>query len=88
MAACIVEPILGEGGYVVPSDEFLPALRQLCDEHEIILIVDEVQSGFGRTGKLFACEPAAPCQLERGPSSWSSSSATLTDLAAPATRRD
>lgn len=56
VAACIVEPVLGEGGYVVPPDDFLPALRGLCDENGIALIVDEVQSGFGRTGRLFACE--------------------------------
>ena len=56
IAAFIVEPILGEGGYILPPDTFLPALRHLCDEHEILLIVDEVQSGFGRTGRLFACE--------------------------------
>lgn len=56
IAAFIVEPILGEGGYVIPPDTFLPALRRLCDEHQILLIVDEVQSGFGRTGRLFACE--------------------------------
>jgi 4-aminobutyrate aminotransferase len=56
VAAFIVEPVLGEGGYVVPPDDFLPALRRLCDEFGIALIVDEVQSGFGRTGRLFACE--------------------------------
>lgn len=56
IAACIVEPVLGEGGYVIPPDEFLPSLRRLCDQHGILLIVDEVQSGFGRTGLLFACE--------------------------------
>ena len=56
VAAFIVEPVLGEGGYVVPPDDFLPALRGLCDEFGIVLIVDEVQSGFGRTGRLFACQ--------------------------------
>ena len=56
VAAFIVEPVLGEGGYVVPPDDFLPALRGVCDEFEIALIVDEVQSGFGRTGRLFACQ--------------------------------
>ncbi|MDQ6899730.1 MAG: aspartate aminotransferase family protein [Candidatus Dormibacteraeota bacterium] len=56
IAAFIVEPILGEGGYAVPPDDFLPAIRGLADEHGILLIVDEVQSGFGRTGRLFACE--------------------------------
>ena len=55
-AAMIVEPVLGEGGYVVPPPSFLPGLRQICDEHGILLIFDEVQSGFGRTGKFFAFE--------------------------------
>lgn len=56
VAAFVVEPILGEGGYVVPPDSFLPRLRKLADQHGIMLIIDEVQSGFGRTGKMFACE--------------------------------
>lgn len=56
LAAVLVEPVLGEGGYVVPPDGFLPALRELCDAHGILLVIDEVQSGFGRTGRLFACE--------------------------------
>ncbi|MCC6798576.1 MAG: acetyl ornithine aminotransferase family protein [Anaerolineae bacterium] len=51
VAGILVEPIQGEGGYVVPPDGFLPALRRLCDKYEILLIVDEVQSGMGRTGK-------------------------------------
>jgi 4-aminobutyrate aminotransferase len=55
-AATIVEPVLGEGGYVVPPPTFLPGLREICDEHGILLIADEVQSGFGRTGKFFAFE--------------------------------
>jgi 4-aminobutyrate aminotransferase len=55
-AAIVVEPVLGEGGYVVPPPSFLPGLRQICDEHDILLIADEVQSGFGRTGKFFAIE--------------------------------
>jgi 4-aminobutyrate aminotransferase len=55
-AAVIVEPVLGEGGYVVPPPSFLPGLREICDEHDILLIADEVQSGFGRTGKFFAIE--------------------------------
>jgi len=55
--ACIViEPVLGEGGYVVSPASFLPALRALCDEHGILLIADEIQSGMGRTGKFFAVE--------------------------------
>jgi len=56
VAAFLVEPVLGEGGYVVPPDGFLPALRAIADEHGILLIADEVQAGFGRTGRLFACE--------------------------------
>jgi len=55
-AAIVVEPVLGEGGYVVPPPSFLPGLREICDEHGILLIADEVQSGFGRTGKFFAIE--------------------------------
>jgi len=55
-AAIIVEPVLGEGGYVVPPPGFLKGLRRICDEHAILLIVDEIQSGFGRTGKWFALE--------------------------------
>ena len=55
-AAVIVEPIQGEGGYVVPEDDFLPRLRELCDRHGILLIADEVQSGAGRTGKMWAIE--------------------------------
>jgi hypothetical protein len=51
-----VEPIQGEGGYVVPEDDFLPRLRELCDRHGILLIADEVQSGAGRTGKMRAIE--------------------------------
>jgi 4-aminobutyrate aminotransferase len=55
-AAIVVEPVQGEGGYVVPAADFLPELRRICDEHGIVLIVDEVQSGMGRTGKLWAIE--------------------------------
>jgi len=56
VAAVLVEPIQGEGGYIVPPASFLPGLRALCDRHGILLIADEVQSGIGRTGKMFACE--------------------------------
>jgi len=56
VAAMLVEPIQGEGGYLVPPDGFLAGLRALCDEHGILLIFDEVQSGIGRTGRMFACE--------------------------------
>jgi 4-aminobutyrate aminotransferase len=56
VAAIVVEPIQGEGGYIVPPDEFLPNLHALARQHGILLIADEVQSGMGRTGKLFACE--------------------------------
>lgn len=52
--AMLVEPIQGEAGVIVPPEDFLPGLRQLCDEHEILLICDEIQSGLGRAGELFA----------------------------------
>jgi 4-aminobutyrate aminotransferase len=55
-AAIVVEPIQGEGGYVVPQADFLPELRRICDDHGIVLIVDEVQSGMGRTGRHWAIE--------------------------------
>ncbi len=56
VAAIALEPIQGEGGYIVPSKEFLQGIRQICDEFGILMIADEVQSGMGRTGKLFAVE--------------------------------
>ena len=55
-AAVFVEPIQGEGGYVVPDDDFLPRLRRICDEHGILLVADEVQTGAGRTGKMWAVD--------------------------------
>jgi 4-aminobutyrate aminotransferase len=55
-AAIVIEPVLGEGGYVPAPPAFLHGLRRVCDEHNILLIVDEVQSGFGRTGKFFSIE--------------------------------
>lgn len=56
VAGILVEPIQGEGGYIVPPNDFFPALRQLCDKYGILLIADEVQSGMGRTGKWWAIE--------------------------------
>ncbi len=56
IAGILIEPIQGEGGYIVPAEGFFPALRDLCDEHGILLIADEVQSGMGRTGKWWAIE--------------------------------
>jgi 4-aminobutyrate aminotransferase len=56
VAAVVVEPVLGEGGYLLPPSDFLPALRRMCDTHGILLVFDEVQSGMGRTGKMFAAE--------------------------------
>src|SRR5580765_138138 len=56
LAALVVEPVLGEGGFVVPPIGYLSGLEQLCRRYGIMLIADEVQTGFGRTGRLFACE--------------------------------
>ena len=56
VAAIFVEPIQGEGGYIVPPPEYLPMLQELCAKYGILLVVDEIQSGFGRTGRMFACE--------------------------------
>jgi acetylornithine/LysW-gamma-L-lysine aminotransferase len=55
-AAILVEPIRGEGGILLNSDDFLPGVREICDEKHVLMILDEVQTGFGRTGKVFACE--------------------------------
>lgn len=57
VAAVIVEPVLGEGGFVTPPPEFFPVLGEICRRHGILVIADEVQSGFARTGAMFACEP-------------------------------
>ncbi|MFC4076082.1 aspartate aminotransferase family protein [Salinithrix halophila] len=82
-AAMIVEPILGEGGYIVPPAGFLPELRRICDEHGILLILDEIQSGFGRTGQFFAFEhePMIPdiCIMAKG----LASGLPLSGIAAP-----
>ncbi len=56
VAAIIVEPVQGEGGFYPAPDEFMQALREICDEHGIVLVADEIQTGFGRTGKFFATE--------------------------------
>ena len=56
VAAVVVEPLQGEGGYILPPPGWLKAIRELCDRHGILLIMDEVQSGIGRTGRMFACE--------------------------------
>ncbi len=54
--AVIAEPIIGGGGVIIPPDEYFPKLRQICDDYGLLLILDEVITGFGRTGKMFACE--------------------------------
>ncbi|NGH43372.1 aminotransferase class III-fold pyridoxal phosphate-dependent enzyme, partial [Escherichia coli] len=58
VAAIVLEPVQGEGGFNVAPADFMQALRALCDQHGILLIVDEVQAGFARTGKFFAFEHA------------------------------
>ncbi|HVD24474.1 MAG TPA: 4-aminobutyrate--2-oxoglutarate transaminase [Gaiellaceae bacterium] len=56
IAAIVIEPVQGEGGFIVAPKEFMAGVRRICDEHGIVMVVDEVQTGFGRTGKLFAIE--------------------------------
>ena len=56
VAAIVIEPVQGEGGFVVAPKEFIEGVRRICDEHGIVMVVDEVQTGFGRTGKMFAIE--------------------------------
>ncbi len=56
IAAMIIEPVQGEGGFIVPPPEFLPGLKAICEKHGVIFIADEIQTGFGRTGKMFAVE--------------------------------
>jgi len=56
VASILVEPVQGEGGYIIPPVEFLKNLRSICDQHGILLIFDEVQTGFGRTGQMFAAQ--------------------------------
>jgi 4-aminobutyrate aminotransferase/(S)-3-amino-2-methylpropionate transaminase len=58
VAAIIIEPVMGEGGFYIAPPEFLQALRKLCDQHGIVLVVDEIQTGFARTGRMFAIEHA------------------------------
>lgn len=64
LAAIIIEPIQGEGGFIVPAEGFLPALLDWCRRNDVVFIADEVQSGFARTGKMFACEHEGPDGLE------------------------
>ena len=58
VAAIVVEPVMGEGGFYIAPPEFLRALRRLCDQHGIVLVIDEIQTGFARTGRMFAVEHA------------------------------
>lgn len=64
LAAVIIEPIQGEGGFIVPADGFLPALLDWCRANDVVFIADEVQTGFARTGAMFACEHEGPRGLE------------------------
>lgn len=54
--AVLLEPIQGEGGVVIPPDDFLPGVRELCTRHDVLMVADEIQSGLGRTGRTFACD--------------------------------
>ncbi len=63
VAAIFVEPIQGEGGYRVPSAGFLPMLREVCDHHHMLLVMDEIQTGMGRTGRMFACQHFGPMAM-------------------------
>src|ERR1700731_5280107 len=56
LAAVVIEPIQGEGGFIVPAEGFLPALLDWCRQHDVVFVADEVQTGFARTGAMFACE--------------------------------
>ena len=77
VACVILEPVLGEGGYVVPPKGWLKKVREICDRHQILLIFDEVQTGFGRTGEWFAAQTfdVTPdiMAIAKGIASWSSS---------------
>ncbi|CQD12275.1 4-aminobutyrate aminotransferase [Mycobacterium lentiflavum] len=64
LAAVIIEPIQGEGGFIVPAEGFLPALVDWCHQNNVVFIADEVQSGFARTGAMFACEHEGPNGLQ------------------------
>ena len=64
LAAVVIEPIQGEGGFIVPAEGFLPALLDWCRKNNVVFIADEVQSGFARTGAMFACEHEGPSGLE------------------------
>lgn len=64
LAALVIEPIQGEGGFIVPAEGFLPALLDWCRKNHVVFIADEVQTGFARTGAMFACEHEGPDGLE------------------------
>ena len=71
VAAIIVEPVSGEGGFIPFPDFYLRQLRELCDEHGILMIADEVQTGYGRTGKMFAIEHLGESRTSsRRPRAW------------------